>query len=74
MYLRLAPASSCVLNTARIDIIEKMGHLTAPMLPSLDAATFYRALDHGPADIRACGGRLPGSQVQLEMLTELAGR
>jgi glutamate-ammonia-ligase adenylyltransferase len=41
----------------------------------LDAATFYRALDHG---LRLTSGhaegRLPGAELQLEMLTELVGR
>jgi glutamate-ammonia-ligase adenylyltransferase len=79
MYLRLKSAGIFyrVLNTpARIDIIEKMGHLDrADAAFLLDAATFYRALDHG---LRLTSGhaegRLPGSQVQLEMLTELTGR
>jgi len=79
MYLRLKSAGFffTVLNTpARIQVIEKMGHLDrADAAFLLDAATFYRALDHG---LRLTSGhaegRLPGAQLQLEMLTELVGR
>jgi glutamate-ammonia-ligase adenylyltransferase len=79
MYLRLKSAGFFfkVLNTpARIQVIEKMGHFDrADAAFLLDAATFYRALDHG---LRLTSGhaegRLPGAQLQLEMLTELVGR
>ena len=51
MYLRLKGAGIFykVLNTPeRIDVIEKMGHLEREDADFLrDAATFYRALDHG---------------------------
>ena len=51
MYLRLKGAGIFyrVLNTPdRIDVIEKMGHLDRSDASFLrDAATFYRALDHG---------------------------
>lgn len=79
MYLRLKSAGIFfkVLNTpARIDIIEKMGHLDRPDARFLlDAATFYRAVDHalrlssGQAE-----GQLPAAQLQLRVITELVGR
>src|SRR4051794_1207435 len=51
MYLRLREAGVFykVLNTPeRIDVIERMGSLTKADAEFLrDAATFYRALDHG---------------------------
>ena len=51
MYLRLRGAGIFfrVLNTPeRIDVIEKMGHLAREDAEFLrEAATFYRALDHG---------------------------
>jgi glutamate-ammonia-ligase adenylyltransferase len=79
MYLRLKGAGIFykVLNTPqRIDVIEKMGHLEREEADALrDSATFYRAIDHGlrlwsgqPA------GKLPASQMQLEVLTELVRR
>jgi glutamate-ammonia-ligase adenylyltransferase len=79
MYLRLKSAGIFfkVLNTpARIDVIEKMGHLDrADAAFLLDAATFYRAVDHGMRLTSGhAEGRLPGAQDQLEMLTELVGR
>jgi glutamate-ammonia-ligase adenylyltransferase len=79
MYLRLKGAGLFFksLNTReRIDIVEKMGHLErsdAEFL--LRASTFYRAVDHalriatGHAE-----GKLPGSQAQLDTLTELVDR
>lgn len=79
MYLRLRGAGIFykVLNTpARVDVIEKMGHLDrAEARFLLDAATFYRAVDHalrlssGHAE-----GRLPAAQAQLEMISELVSR
>jgi len=79
MYLRLKSAGIFfkVLNTpARIDIIEKMGHLDRNDARFLiDAATFYRAVDHGlRLTTGHAEGQLPGSQLQLEMLSELVGR
>jgi glutamate-ammonia-ligase adenylyltransferase len=79
MYLRLRGAGIFyrVLNTpARIDVIEKMGHLDRDDANFLrDAATFYRAVDHalrlhsGHAE-----GRLPVAQAHLERITELVTR
>ena len=79
MYLRLKGAGMFfkVLNTPqRIDIIEKMGHLERADAEFLrDAATFYRAVDHG---IRLFSGHaegsLPNSESQLGTLTELVSR
>src|SRR4029078_12994091 len=71
MFLRLRGAGLFykVLNTpAPIDVIEKMGHLEREDADFLrDAATFYRAIDHGlriwsgPA-----GGKLPAAPSQLQ--------
>jgi glutamate-ammonia-ligase adenylyltransferase len=79
MYLRLKGAGIFykVLNTpARIDVIEKMGHLDREDADFLrDAATFYRALDH--AQRIATGhaeGSLPEAQSQLALLTDLVHR
>jgi glutamate-ammonia-ligase adenylyltransferase len=79
MYLRLKAAGFFfpVLNTPeRIEIIEKMGHLDredAAFL--LDAATFYRAVDHG---LRVYSGQaegnLPKSRAHLEALQRLVSR
>lgn len=79
MYLRLKGAGIFykVLNTPeRIDVIEKMGHLERSDAAFLrDAATFYRALDHGLRLLSGhAEGSLPKSQAQLEMLTELVSR
>jgi len=66
-----------VLNTpARIDIIEATGHLErADAEFLLDAATFYRAVDHA---LRVHSGhaeaRLPHSESQLRVLTNLVHR
>ena len=74
MYLRLRGAGMFfkVLNTpARIDVLEQMGHLDqsdARFL--LDAATFYRAVDHGLRLISGhTEGSLPNSEWQLTLLT-----
>ena len=66
MYLRLKSAGIFykVLNTPeRIDIIEKMGHLERKDAEFLqDAATFYRAIDHGLRVYSGhAEGRLPNS-------------
>jgi glutamate-ammonia-ligase adenylyltransferase len=66
-----------VLNTPeRIDVIEKMGHLDRDDADFLrEAATFYRAVDHGQR--LATGhaeGSLPAAQAQLEILTNLVRR
>jgi glutamate-ammonia-ligase adenylyltransferase len=79
MYLRLKGAGIFyrVLNTPeRIDVIEKMGHLEREDADSLrDSATFYRALDHGLRIWSGqAAGKLPASQMQLEVLTELVQR
>ena len=79
MYLRLKSAGIFfrVLNTpARIEVLENMGHLSRNEAQFLqDAATFYRALDHG---LRALSGRadgkLPTSEAQLDMLGALLAR
>ena len=79
MYLRLKGAGIFykVLNTpARIDVIEKMGHLEPSDAEFLrDAAIFYRAVDHG---LRVSTGRtegdLPSAPSQLANLTELVCR
>ncbi len=79
MYLRLKSAGIFfkVLNTPeRIDVIEKMGHLEhedAEFL--LDAATFYRAVDHGLRVYSGhAEGKLPTSDGPLEVLTNLVHR
>jgi glutamate-ammonia-ligase adenylyltransferase len=79
MYLRLKGAGIFfrVLNTpARIDVIEEMGHLERQDAEFLrDAATFYRALDHGLRVISGqAQGSLPRSGPQAEMLAELVSR
>ncbi len=79
LYLRLKSAGIFfkVLNTpARIDIIEAMGHLDRADAEFLrDAATFYRAMDHG---LRVYSGHtegsLPNSETQLAVLTNLVHR
>lgn len=79
MYLRLKGAGIFyrVLNTpARIDVIEQMGHLDAEDAAFLrDAATFYRAVDHGLRVLTGqAAGALPRSGPQREMLGELVSR
>src|SRR5262249_41530490 len=79
MYLRLKGAGIFfkVLNTPeRIDIIEKMGHLEREDAGFLhDAATFYRAIDHGQRiSMGHAEGTLPSSPAQLEILTDLVRR
>ena len=79
MYLRLKGAGIFykVLNTPeRIDVIEKMGHLDREDADFLrDAATFYRAIDHGQrVSTGHAEGSLPTSQAQFEVLTELVNR
>jgi [glutamine synthetase] adenylyltransferase / [glutamine synthetase]-adenylyl-L-tyrosine phosphorylase len=79
MFLRLKSAGIFypVLNTpARIDVIEKMGHLDRADAHFLrDAATFYRAVDHGlRLSTGHAEGTLPGAPQQLEMLTDLVKR
>ena len=79
MYLRLRGAGIFykVLNTPeRIDVIEKMGHLDREDADFLrEAATLYRALDHGQrVSTGHAEGSLPVSESQLEVLTELVKR
>ena len=79
MYLRLKSAGIFfkVLNTPeRIDIIEKMGHLDHSDAEFLqDAATFYRAIDHGLRVYSGhAEGRLPNSPSHLDALTALVRR
>jgi len=79
MYLRLKSAGIFfkVLNTPeRIDIIEKMGHLERKDAEFLqDAATFYRAVDHGLRVYSGhAEGHLPNSPAHLETLTALVSR
>jgi glutamate-ammonia-ligase adenylyltransferase len=79
MYLRLKGAGIFfkVLNTPeRIDVIEKMGHLDRADANFLrDAATFYRALDHGiRLSTGHAEGNLPNAPLQLQILSDLVSR
>lgn len=79
MYLRLKGAGIFfnVLNTPeRIDVIEKMGHLEREDAEFLrDAATFYRAIDHGlRISAGHAEGSLPSAPEQMRILTELVHR
>ena len=79
MYLRLRGAGIFykVLNTPeRIDVIEKMGHLTREDADFLrGSAGFYRAIDHGQRIISGhAEGSLPTSQAQFELLSDLVKR
>ncbi len=79
MFLRLKGAGIFfkVLNTPeRIDVIEKMGHLEREDAVFLrDAATFYRAIDHGlRLSSGHAEGRLPTAQGQVGVLTSLVRR
>ena len=79
MYLRLKSAGVYykVLNTPqRIDVLESMGQLDKESAKFLNqAATFYRALDHG---IRVLTGhaeaKLPTAESQIEALGALLRR
>ncbi len=79
MYLRLKSAGIFfkVLNTPeRIEVIENMGHLEHNDAQFMaDAATFYRAVDHGLRLIFGhTEGDLPSSEHALETLTQLVKR
>jgi len=79
MYLRLKGAGVFykVLNTpARIDVIEKMGHLDREEADFLrEAAVVFRAIDHGlRISSGYAGGSLPTSAAQAEMLATLVRR
>lgn len=79
MYLRLRSAGIYykVLNTPeRIEVLEGMGQLDRSTAQFLnEAATFYRAVDHG---IRVITGhaqdKLPAAEAQVETLTALVKR
>ncbi|HUB34262.1 MAG TPA: hypothetical protein VMA31_14575 [Bryobacteraceae bacterium] len=79
MYLRLRGAGIFykVLNTPeRIDVIEAMGHVDREDAEFLrEAATFYRAIDHGQRCATGhAEGSLPSSQAQVETLANLVRR
>lgn len=79
MYLRLKSAGVFfrVLNTpARIEVLDSMGDIDrAEAQFLLDAATFYRALDHGLRVLSGhAGAKLPKAEVQREMLAALLRR
>ena len=79
MFLRLKGGGIFfrVLNTReRLSVIEEMGHLDRSDGSFLsDAATFYRAIDHGLRLYSGhAEGRLPNSQAKLDALTELVAR
>jgi len=79
MYLRLKSAGVFfkVLNTPeRIVVLESMGQMDRTEAQFLDqAATFYRALDHGLRVLSGhAEGKLPGSEALLETLTALVRR
>ena len=79
MYLRLKSAGLFykALNTpARIDVIEKMGHLDREDAAFLrEAATFYRAIDHGMRVATGhAEGRLPSNPANMATLTDLVHR
>jgi glutamate-ammonia-ligase adenylyltransferase len=79
MYLRLRGAGVFykVLNTPeRIGVIEEMGHLSREDAAFLrEAATFYRAIDHGQRVAAGhAEGSLPAAQAQLDALANLVRR
>lgn len=79
MYLRLKGAGIFfkALNTPeRIDVIEKMGHLERADAAFLrDAASLYRAIDHGLRVLTGhAEGTLPKSPALRESLTALVSR
>jgi glutamate-ammonia-ligase adenylyltransferase len=79
MYLRLKSAGIFfkVLNTpARIEVLESMGHLDRSEAQFLiEAATFYRALDHGLRVLSGhAEGKLPSAEAQVETLSALLSR
>ena len=76
MYLRLKSAGIFfkVLNTpARIEVLESMGHLDRAEAQFLiEAATFYRALDHGLRVFSGhAEGKLPSAEAHVETLAAL---
>jgi glutamate-ammonia-ligase adenylyltransferase len=79
MYLRLKDAGVfyTVLNTPeRIGVLSSMGHLDRDDSEFLEqAATFYRAIDHGIRILTGhAEGRLPTQVSQLALLEALVGR
>ena len=79
MFLRLKGGGIFfrVLNTPeRLSVIEEMGHLDHADAAFLsDAATFYRAIDHGLRLYSGhAEGKLPNSEAKLDALTELVAR
>ena len=58
------------ISPERIDVVEKMGHLDREdALRLRDAATFYRAIDHGlRISTGHAEGRLPTSREQIGIL------
>ncbi len=79
MYMRLKSAGVFfkVLNTpARIEVLLNMESVSQHEARFLiDAATFYRALDHGLRVISGhAEGRLPKAEVQLDTLREVLPR
>ena len=79
MFLRLKSGGIFfrVLNTPeRLSVLEEMGQIDhGDVLFLGDAATFYRAIDHGLRLYSGhAEGRLPNSEAKLEALTELVGR
>jgi glutamate-ammonia-ligase adenylyltransferase len=79
MYLRLKSAGIFfkVLNTPdRIQVLESLGHIdSAGAKFLLEAATFFRALDHGLRVLSGhAEGKLPKAEAQKETLTALLRR
>jgi Glutamine synthetase adenylyltransferase len=79
VYLRLRGAGVFypALNTPkRIEVLEKMGHLDASDARFLlDAAIFYRAVDHGLRLMSGhAEGSLPGAEGPLQILHSLVRR
>jgi glutamate-ammonia-ligase adenylyltransferase len=79
MYYRLKGAGmffKSLTTPERVDVLEKMGHLEREDAEFLrEAATFYRAVDHGlRVSTGHAEGRLPSSPAQLSALSELVVR
>ncbi len=79
MYLRLKSAGVFyrVLNTpARIEVLDSMGDIDRAQAQFLlDAATFYRALDHGlRVHSGHAGAKLPKAEAQRDTLAVLVRR
>jgi glutamate-ammonia-ligase adenylyltransferase len=78
MRLRLEKeqGASHPLKAARIEVLESMGHLDRSEAQFLiEAATFYRALDHGLRVLSGhAEGKLPSAEAQVETLSALLSR